>query len=66
MSSSLLITLEMAGVLGVVLLFGGWELWTLRRDKARDKASDLPQESREQQVPQKDPQAQRSQHASEP
>jgi hypothetical protein len=37
MSSSLLITLEMAGVLGVVLLLGGWELWTLRRDKARDR-----------------------------
>ena len=38
MSSSLLITLEMAGVLGVVLAFGFWELWSLRRDKARDKA----------------------------
>ena len=38
MSSGLLITLEMAGVLGVVLLWGGWELWTLRRDKRRDAA----------------------------
>ncbi len=38
MSSGLLITLEMAGVLGVVLALGGWELWTLRRDKLRDAA----------------------------
>ena len=38
MSSALLITLEMAGVLGVVLALGGWELWTLRRDKLRDAA----------------------------
>lgn len=37
MSSSLLVTLEIFGVLGVVLLLGGWELWTLRRDKVRDK-----------------------------
>ena len=37
MSSSLLITLEMAGVLGVVLLLGGWELWSLRRDRKRDE-----------------------------
>lgn len=38
MSSALLITLEMAGVLGVVVALGGWELWTLRRDKLRDAA----------------------------
>ena len=36
MSSSLLITLEMAGVLGVMLILGFYELWSLRRDKARD------------------------------
>lgn len=36
MSSSLLITLEMAGVLGVVLILGFYELWSLRRDKTRD------------------------------
>ena len=42
MSSSLLITLEMSGVLGVVIVFGLWELWTLRRDKARDQAQDPP------------------------
>lgn len=52
MSSALLITLEMSGVLGVVLLFGFWELWSLRRDKARseqqkpapDAATDTPGE----------------------
>jgi hypothetical protein len=43
MSSSLLITLEMAGVLGVVIGFGLWELWTLRRDKALDNERDLSQ-----------------------
>jgi len=36
MSSSLIIGLEMAGVLGVVLAWGFWELWTLKRDKAKD------------------------------
>ena len=35
MSSSLLIGLEMAGVLGAVLLWGFWELYTLRRDNRR-------------------------------
>lgn len=40
MSSSLLITLEMAGVLGIVLLLGGWELWSLRKDKASDQTQD--------------------------
>jgi hypothetical protein len=38
MSSSLIITLEMGGVLGVVLLFGLWELWSLRRERRRDQA----------------------------
>lgn len=51
MSSSLLITLEMAGVLGVVLAFGFWELWSLRRDKVRgkvrDKARDKAEEAAE-------------------
>ena len=37
MSSSLIITLEISGVLGVVLVFGFWELWGLRRDKARER-----------------------------
>lgn len=41
MSSSLLITLEMAGVLGVVLALGGWELWSLRREKERDRQKKL-------------------------
>lgn len=41
MSSSLLITLEMSGVLGVVLAFGFWELWSLRREKARDRAREM-------------------------
>jgi hypothetical protein len=37
MSSSLIIALEMSGVLGVVLIWGGWELWSLRRDRERTK-----------------------------
>jgi hypothetical protein len=45
MSSSLLITLEMAGVLGVVLAFGFWELWSLRRDKVRDKAEEATEKT---------------------
>ena len=40
MSSSLLIALEMSGVLGVVIVWGLWELWTLRRDK--DQTQDPP------------------------
>ncbi len=36
MSSGLIITLEMLGVLGVVLGFGVWELWKLRRERRRD------------------------------
>ncbi|WP_198970800.1 hypothetical protein [Xylophilus sp. ASV27] len=35
MSSALIITLEMLGVLGVVLAFGFWELYALRRDKKK-------------------------------
>lgn len=41
MSSSLLITLEMAGVLGAVLVFGFYELWSLGRDKARELGQKL-------------------------
>jgi hypothetical protein len=37
MSSSLIITLEMLGVLGVVVGLGCWELWSLRRERARDR-----------------------------
>ncbi|CAN5755150.1 hypothetical protein BH11PSE7_BH11PSE7_08620 [soil metagenome] len=37
MSSSLIITLEISGVLGAVLIWGGWELWSLRRDRKRTK-----------------------------
>ena len=40
MSSSLIITLEISLVLGVVLVLGGWELYTLRRDMARDRAKE--------------------------
>lgn len=37
MDSSLLIGLEMAGVLGLALAWGGYELWTLRRWREREK-----------------------------
>ncbi|MFM9927299.1 hypothetical protein VLK31_30265 [Variovorax sp. H27-G14] len=42
MSSSLIITLEMLGVLGVLVGFGFWELYALRRDKKRSKPRDEP------------------------
>ena len=35
MSSSLIITLELGGVLGVVVGLGVWELLRLRRDRTR-------------------------------
>ena len=38
MESSLIITLEILLVLGVVLGLGGWDLWKLRREQARDRA----------------------------
>ena len=38
MSSSLIITLEILLVLGVVVGLGGWDLWRLRREQARDRA----------------------------
>ena len=37
MQSSLLITLENALVLGVAVGLGGWDLWSLRREQARDR-----------------------------
>ena len=37
MGSGLIITLEIFGVLGVVLLLGGRELWLLRRDKRNEE-----------------------------
>jgi hypothetical protein len=46
MSSALIITLEISGVLGVVLLLGGWELWTLRRDKAKDREREMAESAR--------------------
>jgi hypothetical protein len=36
MSSSTIIGLEMALVLGLALGWGFWELWSLKRDKQRD------------------------------
>lgn len=50
MSSSLLITLEMAGVLGAVLLFGFYELWSLRRDKAREAQANAEREKAKDQI----------------
>lgn len=37
MDSSLLIGLEMAGVLGLALAWGGYELWSLRKWKERER-----------------------------
>ena len=37
MESSLLIGLEMAGVLGLALAWGGYELWSLRKWRERDQ-----------------------------
>ncbi len=37
MSSSLIITLELLAVLGVVLGIGFWELYALRRDKKKSE-----------------------------
>lgn len=37
MDSSLLIGLEMAGVLGLALAWGGYELWSLRKWRERDR-----------------------------
>jgi hypothetical protein len=37
MSSELLIGLEMAGVLGLALAWGGYELWKLRQYREQDR-----------------------------
>lgn len=37
MDSSVLIGLEMAGVLGLALAWGGYELWSLRRWREHDR-----------------------------
>lgn len=37
MSSELLIGLEMAGVLGLALAWGGYELWKLRQYRDQDR-----------------------------
>jgi heme/copper-type cytochrome/quinol oxidase subunit 2 len=40
MSSSLLVGIEMVAIFGLVLGFGVWQLWSLRRDNARAKAKE--------------------------
>jgi len=35
MSSGMIVALEVIGVLGVVVGLAGWDLYSLRRDKAR-------------------------------
>lgn len=40
MSSALIITLEVIGVLGVLIGFAGWELYSLRREKKRERERD--------------------------
>ena len=40
MSSDLLILSEMILALGLILGFGFWELWKLRRDKNKSKNKD--------------------------
>ena len=47
MSSTLIITLEFAGVIGVVLGLGVWELWRRRREQRRDGEEAAMRESRE-------------------
>jgi len=45
LSSGLIITLEVFGVLGVLIALAGWELYTLRRD--RDRSGKRPGENQE-------------------
>lgn len=45
MSSSWLIGLEIALVLGVVVGLGGWDLWRLRKEQARDRQRDAARAS---------------------
>ena len=47
MSSSLLITLEIALVLGVVVVLGGWDLWRTRQSLARDWLREAEHETRD-------------------
>lgn len=55
MDSSLLIGLEMAGVLGLALAWGGYELWTLRRYRERDRQERERREQAQQQPTADDP-----------
>ena len=45
MRSSLLITLEIALVLGVVVVLGGWDLWRTRQSLARDRLREAEHET---------------------
>jgi hypothetical protein len=47
MSSAWLVGLEIALVLGVVVGLGGWDLWRLRREQARDRARKPPASGRD-------------------
>ena len=47
MSPTVIITLEFAGVIGVVLGLGVWELWRLRREQRRDREEAGRRESRD-------------------
>ena len=47
MRSSLLITLEIALVLGVVVVLGGWDLWRTRQSLARDRLREAEHEARD-------------------
>ena len=47
MSPTLLITLEFAGVIGVVLGLGVWELRRLRREQRRDAEEAAARKSRQ-------------------
>ena len=38
MSTGTLVLLELLLVLGLVLVWGGWEIWSLRRERERDRA----------------------------
>jgi predicted negative regulator of RcsB-dependent stress response len=40
MSSAWMAGLEIVLVLGVVVGLGGWDLWRLRKEQARDRARD--------------------------
>jgi hypothetical protein len=40
MSSGLIVTLEVLGVLGVLIGLAGWELCALRRDRKKDSKNE--------------------------